>query len=82
MALERSDEGAQRHGRKELAPLTRCSRSSSARATHNHPSVGPAAYVLLAAEPDRSDTAPWLVDRARVSAPTDDVASKVVRQAN
>ena len=45
MAVERSDEGAERLGRKELAPLTRPSRSSSARATDWHPSGGPAAHV-------------------------------------
>ena len=54
VAVERSDEGAKRHGRQELAPLTRPSRSSLARATDWHPSVGPAANVDPAAKNRRS----------------------------
>ena len=55
MALERSDEGAKRHGRTELAPLTRPSLSALSRATDWHPSGGLAAHVNPAAEAGRSD---------------------------
>ena len=71
MAVERSDEGAKRLGRKELAPLTWPSRWSSARATDWHPSGGPdAATSDSPAEAGRSDAGQGESADDR-SAPTD-----------
>ena len=62
-------ERSERHGRKELAPLTRRSRRPSARATDWHPSVGPAAHRGPAAEDRPIRPRQGRIDAARLSRP-------------